>query len=326
MLSSPSEYLSVWSPSQLHPLQSPIAKRICARIGLLGNPSDGFNGRTLSSTISNFYASVTLIPSSAPDIKIRTNHLLDPLSFKNLDALSSTVGLDGYSGASCLFLAASRVLLLYMKQNKLVCPEKGYEILYDTSIPRQVGLAGSSALITSYLKCVIEYYGLEIDLDIQAELALLAETEELKCAAGLQDRVVQAYGGCVYMDFSGDRNVYKRVNMAKLSGICRGMWMAYVLRPKNSGKVHQNVRERWENGDEGVRMAMAKFAGIAQEGMSAIENRDRAGFARGMEMNFELRRAFYGDEVIGADNLKVRIDLTPLGCSSGESQWICCQV
>lgn len=33
------------------------------RVGLMGNPSDGFNGKTIAMTISNFWAEVTLMES-----------------------------------------------------------------------------------------------------------------------------------------------------------------------------------------------------------------------------------------------------------------------
>ena len=34
------------------------------RVGLIGNPSDGFNGKTISLTIGNFWAEVTIKPST----------------------------------------------------------------------------------------------------------------------------------------------------------------------------------------------------------------------------------------------------------------------
>lgn len=33
------------------------------RVGLMGNPSDGFNGKTVAMSISNFWAEVTLVES-----------------------------------------------------------------------------------------------------------------------------------------------------------------------------------------------------------------------------------------------------------------------
>ena len=34
------------------------------RVGLIGNPSDGFYGKTISFTINNFWAEVTIMESS----------------------------------------------------------------------------------------------------------------------------------------------------------------------------------------------------------------------------------------------------------------------
>jgi glucuronokinase len=35
-----------------------ITSRVHARVGLLGNPSDGFFGKTISFSLANFYAQV----------------------------------------------------------------------------------------------------------------------------------------------------------------------------------------------------------------------------------------------------------------------------
>jgi hypothetical protein len=54
-----------------------------ARVGLMGNPSDGFQGKTLSFLIENFYASVT-IAARAEGI-----HLHEMASFSTLDSLNT---------------------------------------------------------------------------------------------------------------------------------------------------------------------------------------------------------------------------------------------
>ena len=38
--------------------QKAISARVFARIGLLGNPSDGYHGKTISFALANFYAEV----------------------------------------------------------------------------------------------------------------------------------------------------------------------------------------------------------------------------------------------------------------------------
>ena len=39
-------------------IECEIVRRVYARIGLLGNPSDGFFGKTISLSLQNFYAEV----------------------------------------------------------------------------------------------------------------------------------------------------------------------------------------------------------------------------------------------------------------------------
>ena len=72
--------------------------------------------------------------------------------------------------------------------------DRNFTLEYDTTIPRQVGLAGSSAIVTATLKCLMEFFNLgvkDIPKELQPKFILDVEKEELKINAGLQDRVVQ---------------------------------------------------------------------------------------------------------------------------------------
>lgn len=65
------------------PADAPIRRRSYARAGLLGNPSDGYGGRTLSVLLSNFHAEVTLTPLPAGGgVRVAPNEEHDPLSFR----------------------------------------------------------------------------------------------------------------------------------------------------------------------------------------------------------------------------------------------------
>ena len=61
---------------------------------------------------------------------------------------------------------------------------------WRTSIPRGVGLGGSSAIVIAVLRALCALHGTELDPARMAELALAIETEDLAIAAGPQDRVV----------------------------------------------------------------------------------------------------------------------------------------
>lgn len=71
-----------------------------------------------------------------------------------------------------------------------------FSLSYTTTIPRQRGLSGSSAIATAVLNCLLRHYGLEAAIPPadRPQLVLAAEAE-LGIAAGLQDRVIQVGGG-----------------------------------------------------------------------------------------------------------------------------------
>ena len=63
---------------------------------LMGNPSDGFYGKTISLSIQNFWAEVTIFESER---LILTPHLInDPTEFGSLADLHDSYGRDGYLG------------------------------------------------------------------------------------------------------------------------------------------------------------------------------------------------------------------------------------
>merc|ERR1711904_543312 len=57
-----------------------------ARVGLMGNPSDGFHGKTIAFTVSNFWASVELWESER--LQLLPHPLYDPSSFSGLERLA----------------------------------------------------------------------------------------------------------------------------------------------------------------------------------------------------------------------------------------------
>lgn len=73
---------------------------------------------------------------------------------------------------------------------------------FETNIPRQVGLSGSSAIIMAALRAFAQRSNTEWDLVELARTTLEVETQVLGWAAGPQDRVVQAFTGLLDMDFA----------------------------------------------------------------------------------------------------------------------------
>ncbi len=286
-----------------------IRKFVGSRLGLLGNPSDGFGGKTLAVMIKDFWASVTVRES--PDVRIIPHPELDPFSFASLDQMARTATRDGYYGGSRLLYAASKRFHDYCAERGITLAKKGFTIEYDTNIPRQVGLAGSSAIVTAAIHALMDLYGVtdeDIPRHAQPHLVLSVEIEELEIQAGLQDRVVQVYGGAVYMDFNADyiaehgHGIYRPVPLELLPPL----YIAWDPRTtKTSGKMHNPMRYRYERGDPEVISGMSDIAALTDAGYEALKQRDFAALGELMNQNFDLRRRLYGEEAIGAQNLQM---------------------
>ena len=163
-----------------------------ARLGLIGNPSDGYGGKTLSVVCKNFFAEVTLTQSDQLII------VPDAYQFDSVTELVSHVSDNGYYGAQRLFRATIKVFVDYLSSkgsSQALSP--AFNLSYQTNVPRMVGLAGSSALIVATLKALMKFYDVAIDLRVLPSLALKVERYELKIGGGLQDRVIQFYEGLV---------------------------------------------------------------------------------------------------------------------------------
>ena len=72
-----------------------IRKRAYARAGLLGNPSDGYHGKTISFIVPNFWAEVVLYEWPSVDIVLAEN---DRARFSSVHDLARDVQLHGYYG------------------------------------------------------------------------------------------------------------------------------------------------------------------------------------------------------------------------------------
>ena len=274
----------------------------------MGNPSDGFGGKTIAALISDFWASVILWES--PKLDLLPHPLFDPMSFGSLQDLATTASFDGYYGGLRLLYAACKKFYEWCAEAGIKLEPRNFTLQYDTTIPRQVGLAGSSAIITGVVKSLMEFYELgedDIPLPRQPNLVLSVETDELGISAGLQDRVVQVYGGLMYMDFDADymtahgQGRYDRMDLSLLPPL----YLAYTLDPSDSGRIHSTVRYRFERGEPEVVRGMRRLAELTDACREALEVRDYEALSQLMDENFDIRRRVYGEECLGPTNLRM---------------------
>jgi glucuronokinase len=270
-----------------------ISTKAYARAGLVGNPSDGYFGKTISFIIRNYCAEVTLFET--PELTIEPNER-DHSSFGSIDSLARDVRQFGYYGGIRLLKASVKRFYEHCTKHHLPLHGRNFTLRYSSNIPPQVGMAGSSAIITACWRALMEFYGVEIPKHLLPSLVLSVENDELGIPAGLQDRVIQCYEGVVFMDFNRASieklgyGIYEELDPALLPPV----FVAYTTKLSEGTEVfHNDIRGRWNRGEREIVSAMYQWANLAQR------VRDMLLAGRGLEIgpllneNFDLRRRLY---------------------------------
>ena len=271
-----------------------IRRRAYARAGLAGNPSDGYHGKTLSVIVRNHWAETTLYEWDRLEIVASQNDLS---IFRNIGELADDVRLHGYYGGVRLIKATIKGFYGYCTALGIQLKKDNFSVRYESNIPRQVGLAGSSAIIVATFRCLFDFFNVEIPKNVLPSLVLAVERDELGIMAGLQDRVAQVFEGATFMNFC-------RETMREISGFTCGEYEPipidlvpplYIAYSSDAGepteRFHNNLRARFDAGDETVVAAMKRFAEIAQGAKDALYRHNTGELARLIDANFDLRRS-----------------------------------
>ena len=266
-----------------------IRKIAYPRAALIGNPSDGYHGKTIAFVFRNFHAEIMLYET--PELVLMPT-MRDNTVFSSLQALSSDVKQYGYYGGIRLMKAAVKKFHDYCLANHISLPEKNFTMRYMSDIPNRLGLAGSSALITAAMRAMFAFHGLSISPARLASLVLAAEREELDIPAGLQDRVAQAYNEPVLMDFQKEYmeehgvGKYERFDLPDHLNL----FIAYRTDLAEGSEVlHSRLREEYNAGKKEVLDAMKEWAFLTEEMRKAVKEDDREKIAHLINRNFDLR-------------------------------------
>ncbi|MFN3218513.1 MAG: hypothetical protein ACE367_18615 [Acidimicrobiales bacterium] len=279
-----------------------VTRIVPARAGIVGNPSDGYGGRVVATTIGQLCARVT---ASAAD--------------RWADA----------PGDGAALLAAARGVAEAWLAAEAAVEVVPTDLSFTTDIPRQVGLAGSSAIAVGVIEALAALHDVEPDPATVARLALRAEVDVLGIAAGPQDRVVQAHRGVLDMQFgemqfgemqiggtdvaeadparsrtrssengpdpmgfagAWDPTRYRRLPDSALGDLV----VAWHPDPGDpSGVVHGDLRARWNAGDPDVHEVMASLADLAGEAADVLRSGRSGALAPIVDEACRLRRRLW---------------------------------
>jgi glucuronokinase len=277
-----------------------------ARAALVGHPSDnfpefGYPGAVLGMTLPHFSCTVEVWES--PVLTIHHNDR----EFGDWRQLLHHTVKYGIFDEEPFLRGGLCVLAKYCKQHGLLRRlDRNVSIrLARTTIPRQLGLSGSSAIVTATIRALMSFYGLttkDIPLEVQGWLILQAE-REAQTRGGLQDKITQAFGAAGFhllrMDFpvelrdkpEGQSGIYHPLDAKLLPRLA----MIYT---EQGAKRSHSVHSRW---DVLFRDAKPRFLAAVRElptlvgkAVKAIQAGDAKGFGRLMNRGFELRLATCG--------------------------------
>jgi len=262
-----------------------------ARAALAGNPSDAFGGATVALAVDDFAAEVVVY--EWPELEILPAPE-DRMRFAGIADLVDHVGRCGYHGGLRLVTAAVARFARWCQDQDIALEQSTFSVRYRSDVPRQVGLAGSSAIVVASLRALCTFHGVTIAPGPLASLALAVETEELGLAAGLQDRVAQTHGGLLLMDFAPE--------LLAAGGVGRYEPLDHELLPplllawrtdaaEESTIPHSDLRGRIAAGEPHALDTMLRLRELAFRARTALERRDHDGLQDVVNENFDLRAA-----------------------------------
>ncbi len=239
------------------------------RVGLLGNPSDIYGGRCISFTINK--KAIVDVEESDEFLIIGNGKVENSLE---------------YNGVHDLVKATVRKLGLF---------GKNFTVNFSTDIPLGSGLSASSAIVIACIRALSEHFSLGLNKFEIAETALRIETEELRIAAGFQDRYVISFEGIKFMDFSGKEfmrrnDPYGKVEHLDVVGI--PFFLCLGVQPKSSALVHNSLREKFLKGEEASKelsRKMNQIADLASTGKKLLLDKEWREFGCLMNMNHKMR-------------------------------------
>jgi glucuronokinase len=222
-----------------------------ARSALAGNPSDGYGGAVLATTFADFTA----------EAETRAGHELvvepeSPLVRACVKRFAASLEPAALSSA----------------------------VRWRSSIPRGLGLGGSSAVAIATLRSLCELHGVTLTAGQLAELATSVEREDLGIPGGRQDQVVQAHEGLLYMNFAD--GYYDVLDVALLPPLLIALSLDAA---QPSGVAHAPLRASFARGDPQVLAGIKELTALAREARQALIEQRAEAFASCVDRSFDAR-------------------------------------
>jgi glucuronokinase len=263
---------------------APRRTLVPARVGLVGNPSDGHGGAVLAAIVEAWAAEAVAMPMpGVVRLRSRTAGVAEWASARGLVADVAARRTDAPHG---IVVAALATLDDYLDGGL-----PGVELEWSSTVPRSVGLAGSSAIAIAVIEAVSALRSGPVDPRLVAALALDAEVHWMGIAAGWQDRIVQAHRGAVLVD-AGDMSTSIDGRAVPSVRPLPGFVLDAVIGWRaddceNSGVYHRALRGRAS--DRAVADGMVRLGDLARHAVTSVAAGDAAGLRELVDASWRTR-------------------------------------
>jgi galactokinase/mevalonate kinase-like predicted kinase len=250
------------------------------RCGVVGNPTDMYGGSVLACSVP-LRAHVTLTDAAVPTLVTRGEEVVLRAS-------------NDFARRNDFFDLPKTVLrALHMSDAPL-------RIAYDSEIPYQAGMAGSTAMLAALVGALLVYNGRQYPRHYFAEFIRSIELNRMGVMCGYQDAYMVTFGGLNYMEFR-DKEYYRSVDdevFAAIEPLTDASSLPFVLAHTGvqhmSGAVHKPLRERWEDGEPAIVEGYKRIAVLARHGKRAFLMGDWETLGRLMNENHAIQRDLGG--------------------------------
>ncbi len=271
--------------------EEPIVESVQARAALAGNPSDGYAGAVFAIPLDAYAATVTLHEAEHWSV---CDQLSGRRVFESIAAVHDSAAGIGPDDPHALLLATVTKFL-----RSVDAPPSPCSIVVTSTIPVSVGLAGSSAIVIGVLRALYRAAHQPLPHRIAlASAAFVIETQQLGITAGLQDRLLQAFGRPLLMRFDQPGEFGAERAPGEDRGSSQMVEPAADLRflvahraalSEPSHVVHGDLRRRFDAGDQAVRGAMSQLKAHAVSAANAFAAGDAEWLGESMDATYELR-------------------------------------
>ena len=232
-----------------------IKTRSFARAGFLGNPSDGYFGKTISFAFLNFGVELTLTESA----RLRfVPGEVDDATFESPEQLVRDLRLYGYYGGIRLLKAVTKRFWEWCNLTRFYNVEIPIEIAPTICLEAE---KEELRINCGFQDRVIQMYNGVVFMDFEKSF-------------------VEA----------NNRGKYERLDPALMPNL----YVSYdAARAEESGEAHKEVKRLFEAKNTDVLSAMSEFADIAQQGRDAIVSGKPEKLPALVNANFDLRDSIF---------------------------------